>query len=100
PSAVFGRNTLGGSLNIMTLRGAERREIVPEGGGGSFGSQQYRLRLGGTEGYIDYYFSGLYARQDGWRDESATRLGKGFGKVGVRYGGTGATLSFLYGDKR
>jgi outer membrane receptor protein involved in Fe transport len=100
PCAVFGRNTLGGSLNIMTLRGAERREIVPEVAGGSFGSQQYRLRLGGTEGYIDYYFSGLYARQDGWRDESATRLGKGFGKVGVRYGGTDATLSFLYGDNR
>src|SRR6266853_3623867 len=100
PSAVFGRNTLGGSLNIMTSRGAERREFVSELAGGSFGSQQYRLRLGGTEGYIDYYFSGPFARQDGWRDASATRLGKGFGKVGVRYGGTDATLSFLYGDNR
>jgi outer membrane receptor protein involved in Fe transport len=100
PSAIFGRNTLGGSLNIMTSRGAARREIVPELAGGSFGTQQYRLRLSGTEEYIDYYFSGLFARQDGWRDASATRLGKGFGKVGVRYGGTDATLSFLYGDNR
>ena len=63
PSAVFGRNTLGGSLNITTLRGAARREIVPELAGGSFGSQQYRLHLSGTEGYIDYYFSGLLASQ-------------------------------------
>ena len=81
----------------MTLRGAERREFVSELAGGSFGSQQYRLRLGGTEGYVDYYFSGLFARQDGWRDASAIRLGKGFGKIGMRYGGTDATLSFLYG---
>src|SRR5437870_2400799 len=31
PGAVFGRNTLGGVLNIVTRRGAEVREIVPEG---------------------------------------------------------------------
>ena len=100
PSALFGRNTLGGSLNIITSRGAERREIVADLAGGSFGSQKYQLRLGGTEGYFDYYFSGFFARQDGWRDASAIRLGKGFAKIGMRYGGTDATLSFLYGDNR
>src|SRR5215510_2867150 len=38
PAAVFGRNTLAGSLNIMTVRGAARWELVPEVAGGSFGS--------------------------------------------------------------
>lgn len=84
PSAIFGRNTLAGSLNIVTARGTAEREIVAESVGGSFGYQKYRLRLGGTEGLIDYYFSGLLSRQDGWRDASATRLGKAFGKLGVR----------------
>jgi iron complex outermembrane receptor protein len=100
PSAIFGRNTLGGSLNIITSRGTARREIVPDLAGGSFGSQKYQLRLSGTEGYFDYYFSGLFARQDGWRDASAVQLGKGFGKIGMRYRGTDATLSFLYRDNR
>jgi outer membrane receptor protein involved in Fe transport len=100
PAAIFGRNTLAGSLNIVTARGAAGREIVPEVAGGSFGSQKYRLRLSGAEGLIDYYFSGLLSRQDGWREASATRLGQAFGKLGVRSGGTDATLSFLHVENR
>ena len=30
PSAIFGRNTLAGALNIVTARGTAEREIVPE----------------------------------------------------------------------
>ena len=83
PAAIFGRNTLAGSLHIVTARGTAGREIVLEVAGGSFGSQKYRLRLSGAEGPIDYYAAGSFARQDGWRDMSATRLGQVFGKLGV-----------------
>src|SRR5262249_55674840 len=100
PTAVFGRNTLAGSLHVITARGAAGHEIVPEVEGGSFGTQNDRLRLSGAEGPIDYYVSGNFARQEGWRDVSATRLGKAFGKFGVQAGGTDATLSFLYVDNR
>src|SRR5437667_169315 len=31
PSVLFGRNTLGGAVNMVTRRGQEVREIVPEG---------------------------------------------------------------------
>src|SRR5262249_20134837 len=58
PAAVFGRNTLGGVLNIVTRRGTEVREIVPEGEWGSFGRQKYRLRVGGGTGPFDYYVAG------------------------------------------
>src|SRR5437773_7362352 len=71
PSAVFGRNTLGGAVNIITRRGAEAREIVPEIEAGSFGQQKYRLRFSGAEGPIDYYVGGSYFREDGWRERSA-----------------------------
>jgi outer membrane cobalamin receptor len=53
PAAIFGRNTLGGVLNIVTRRGAEMREIVPEAEWGSYGRQKYRLRVGGAEGPLD-----------------------------------------------
>lgn len=47
PSVLFGRNTLGGAINLVTRRGQSVREIVPEITAGSFGRQDYRLRLGG-----------------------------------------------------
>ena len=55
---------------------------------------------GGTEGPVDYYASGTYSQEDGWRDASAVRIGRAFGKLGDRRGGTDATLSFQYGNNR
>lgn len=95
-TAIFGRNTLAGSLNIITRRGGPEREIVPEISGGSFGRQKYRLHFGGTEGPIDYYFAGSQFFEDGFRDESDSRLSQFFGKLGYRRDGTDITLSYQY----
>src|SRR5439155_5063869 len=100
PSAVFGRNSLGGAVNIITRRGEPAREIVPEIETGSFGRQKYRLRFSGAEGPIDYYVGGSYFREDGWRDQSASHLGKMFAKVGLRQGGTDLTLSYQRAENR
>jgi outer membrane receptor protein involved in Fe transport len=96
PSVLYGRNTLGAAVNIITRRGGPALEIMPEFSGGSFGFQKYRAQVGGTEGPIDYYASGTYSWEDGWRDASAVRLGRAFGKLGYRRGGTDAILSFQY----
>lgn len=100
PSAVFGRNTLGGSLNIVTRRGGDTREIVTEAEGGSFGRQKYRASLGGASGPIDYYVAGSILREDGWRDHGAASLNKAFGKLGFHRGDTDATLSFQYANNK
>ena len=104
PSAIFGRNTLGGSSNIRDVAGCGEAGDRPRVGRGSFGTQQYRLRLGGTEGYIDYYSRRLsLPRQDlAGGTASATRLGKGFreGWCNALRGHRRTTLSFLYGDNR
>ena len=55
PTALFGRNALGGSINIVTRRGEEVREIEPAVEAGSFGRQKYRLRLSGPLAPFDYY---------------------------------------------
>src|SRR5207249_150075 len=57
PSVLFGRNTLGGAINLVTRRGQEVREIVPEVAAGSFGRRDYRLRLGGSARPLDYALS-------------------------------------------
>jgi outer membrane receptor protein involved in Fe transport len=100
PSAVFGRNTLGGSLNIVTRRGSGKPELVAAAEGGSFGREKYRASLGGASGPIDYYVSGSLLREDGWRDRSAAELDKAFGKLGYRDGETDVTLSFQYANNR
>src|SRR5439155_1125983 len=94
PSVLFGRNTLGGAINLVTRRGQEVREIVPEVAAGSFGRRDYRLRLGGSARPLDYPLSLTESLEDGFRDFAATRVSRVFGKLGVATGGTDATLSY------
>jgi iron complex outermembrane recepter protein len=100
PSAVFGPNTLGGSLNIVTRRGSGAPELTTSAEGGSFGRQKYRASLSGVSGPLDYYVAGSLLREDGWRDHGAARLARAFGKLGYRGGDTDVTLSFQYADNR
>src|SRR5919198_45360 len=96
PSVLFGRNTLGGAISMVTRRGQEVRAIVPEIAVGSFGRRDYRLRLGGSARPLDYALSLTESLEDGFRDFSATRVSRVFGKLGVATGGTDATLSYQY----
>ena len=94
PSALFGRNTLGGAINIITRRGGEAREFEPGIEAGSFGRRKYQLRVSGPASPFDYYVAGSFLEEDGWRDQSRARVGKLFAKLGLRLGDTDATLSY------
>lgn len=100
PTAVFGRNALAGSLNVITKRGAAPRAMIAESAGGSFGRAKGRGSVSGSEGPLDYYLSGSYAHEDGWRDQAAARVSQFFGKLGYRQGGTDLTLSYQYHNNR
>jgi outer membrane receptor protein involved in Fe transport len=100
PSAVFGRNTLGGALNIVTRRGETGVEIIPEAEFGSFHRQKYHLSASGGAGPLDGYLSGTYFQEDGWREESAARVGRLFAKAGLRGGGTDLTLTWQHAENR
>jgi len=98
PSVLFGRNTLGATVNMVTRRGQERLELVPEISGGSFGRQNYLLRLGGMAGPADYYLGLRYTEESGWRDDSSTRIARLFGKIRIRSGCLDATRSYQHAD--
>lgn len=100
PSVLFGRNTLGAAVNILTRRGEARAELVPEISGGSFGRQNYLLRLGGTLQPLDYYLGMRYTDETGWRDDTNTRIGRVLAKLGVRAADLDATVSYQYSNDR
>jgi len=95
-SVLFGRNTLGAALSLTTRRGQDVLELVPELSYGSFGLQNYTLRVGGSAKPFDYYIGARYTDDGGWRDDSSARIGRVFSKVGIRIGDLDATVSYQY----
>lgn len=96
PQAIFGRNTLGGAIHILTRRGGERpdAEVEVEGGSAQYG--QAKARVSGPVGPLDGYFGAEQSYDAGWRARSASRVGRLFGKLGLRTADTDATLSYQF----
>src|SRR5438067_2411877 len=100
PSVLFGRNTLAGAINLITLRGKEGVAAAAEASAGSAGLCKYRGRLSGQRGAVDFYLSGTATEADGWRQATGARLDKAFAKLGVRAGDNDLTLSYQHVDNR
>jgi outer membrane receptor protein involved in Fe transport len=96
PSAAFGRNSLAGTLNIITRRGRGPLSAEAEASAGSFGREKYRLNLGGAQGPVDYYFSSSQFSENGFRAQSNTRAAQAFGKLGYRAALSDVSLSYQY----
>ncbi len=97
PSAIYGKDALGGVINIITKRGAAERQVTGEGAWGSFGRQRYNVNASGPLGKLDYYGNFTREKEDGFRDESAGSIWRFFGKVGARpTTNTDLDLSYTY----
>ena len=95
---VFGLNTLGGALAIQTKSGHDDPGTQIEASGGSFGRRAFQAETGGELGNFDYFFTGNYFDENGWRDSSPTHLYQAFGKVGWQNEKTDIDLSYAYAD--
>jgi outer membrane receptor protein involved in Fe transport len=95
---VFGLNTLGGALSVQTKSGHDNPGTELEAYGGSFGRHSFEGQTGGEFGAFDYFFTGSYFDETGWRDLSPTRVWQGFGKVGWQTDKTDIDLSYTYAD--
>src|ERR1700685_1133211 len=97
---VFGLNTLGGALSVHTKSGHDNPGTEFEAYGGSFGRRVVQGETGGEFGDFDYFLTGNYFDETGWRDNSPSRVYQGFGKVGWQNDKTDIDLSYSYADTR
>jgi outer membrane cobalamin receptor len=95
---TFGLNTLGGALSVQTKSGHENPGTTLEGYAGSFGRYAFEGETGGASGPFDYFLSGNYFDEDGWRNLSPSRVRQLFGKVGWETERTDIDLSYTWAD--
>ena len=96
---AFGKNSLAGALNIVTLRGRERSvEIELEGG--SFGLLRGAARASESVGGFDGFVTASYDRSNGWRQLSSTEELSLFTKIGGRGERTDGWLSYSFASHR
>lgn len=102
-ATVFGRNALGGVINITTKRGRRDRPHVGfDLGGGSYGRQKYSFSTDGPlpMANFDYYFGVTRELTNGFRDEfdprdAGGRITRLLAKLGYRLGeSTDATFAY------
>lgn len=102
-ATVFGRNALGGVINITTKRGrSDRPHFGFDIGGGSFGRQKYSFNSDGPLplANFDYYFGVTRELTNGFREEFNSRhAGAGItrllAKIGYRLGeDTNASIAY------
>lgn len=97
-ATVFGRNALGGVINITTKRGrTDKLHFGFDIGGGSYGRQKYSLSTDGPLPLpnFDYYLGVTRELSAGFREDSGGRLTRIFAKLGYRLGAaTDATLAY------
>ena len=79
---VFGLNTLGGALSINTKSGSSYPGLGVEVMGGSWGRRGINASYGGVNGNLDYFITGNFAKEEGWRDYSESEVNQLFGKAG------------------
>src|SRR5665213_2420541 len=95
---VFGLNTLGGALSVQAKIGHDNPDTELEAYGGSFGRRAVQGETGGEMGQFDYFITGNYFDETGWRDLSPTTVYQGFAKVGWQNDKTDIDLSYTYAD--
>ena len=96
-SAIYGKDALGGVINIITKRGKDKPQVTGETMFGSFHRERYSINSSGTLGRFDYFSSFSRETETGFRDESDARISRFFGKLGYRPSeGSDLAVSYTY----
>ncbi|MCC7252414.1 TonB-dependent receptor [Hyphomicrobium sp.] len=80
----YGANTLGGALNFVMPTGYDSDLFGARVDVGSFGFHKLSASSGGVFGAADYFITGTWQEQDGFRDHSEGESTRGAMNVGYR----------------
>lgn len=81
---VFGLNTLGGAVAMRTKNGFDDPGTEVQVLGGSFGRKQVMMSTGGSKGNVAGFFALNRFEEDGWRDNSPSKVMQVYGKGSFR----------------
>ncbi|MEG3122384.1 TonB-dependent receptor [Sphingomonas sp. GB1N7] len=96
---LFGRNSLGGAISVRTKDGLSDPGFEVEGSYGSYHRRTAEVQAGGkTDSGFDWFLSGDYFAERGWRDFSPSEAYQGFGKLGWSDAATRIALSGSYAN--
>ena len=97
---IFGLGTLGGALSMRTKSGFDGTSLDAEVLTGSFNRKQLQISAGDNNGVIAGFVSGNFFLEDGWRDDSPSRVNQVFGKGEWRNDKVQLGLSMLYAGNK
>jgi iron complex outermembrane receptor protein len=80
----FGANSLGGAINFVMPTGYDADLFGARVDFGSFGFHKTAVSSGGVSGAADYFITGTWQEQDGFRDHSDGESVRGAMNVGYR----------------
>ena len=100
PSALFGKNSLAGSLLLYTDRGERPAQLSAELEGGAYGYRGARVTGGGKLGEIDGFVMARGSNEDGWRDATSAQTRMFFVNLGRKRDSSDIALTVLYGNDK
>lgn len=96
---LFGLNALGGAISIRTRNGLTSPGTRAEALAGSSGRISLQADAGGaTSERFNYFLTGSYFEEDGWRDYSPTQAKQFFANLGTGTGRTTVNATITYVD--
>ena len=100
PSAIFGKNSLAGSLLLFTDRGGRTPRVSGQFDGGPYGYRGGHVMASGKLGDVDGLLLARASDEDGWRQETGARTRMLFANVGRKRDSSDIALTVMYANDR
>jgi Fe(3+) dicitrate transport protein len=81
---IFGLGTLGGAFSMKTKDGFSHEGVDAEVLTGSFGRKQLQISSGWNNGTVGVFGAGNFFLEDGWRENSPSKVNQVFAKASYR----------------